>query len=149
MFNLREAIAQWKRKLQTEGSLEDGDTEEIASHLEDRIDALINEGLNEQDAFNQAVRETGSPSEIGEQHKIARERKAWQVTRTFLPALVVSYLKVMVRQFNRHSTHNWITIGGLSIGLASCLFITLYTLHELSYDRDYSGSPTYRVIHHQ
>jgi putative ABC transport system permease protein len=148
MFNLRQAIAQWKRKLQSEGRLEDGDTQEIVSHLEDRIADLTAQGMSEQDAFNQAVRETGDPSDIGAQHKIARERKTWQVTRTFLPALLVSYLKVMVRQFGRHRTHNWITIGGLSIGLASCLFITIYTLHELSYDRDYSDRPIYRVVHH-
>ena len=148
MFNLRQAIAQWKRKLQSEARLEDGDTQEIVSHLEDRIDALTAQGISEQDAFNQAVRETGVPSDIGAQNKIARERKTWQVTRTFLPALLVSYLKVMVRQFYRYRTHNWITIGGLSIGLASCLFITFYTLHELSYDRNYSDRPIYRVVHH-
>jgi len=148
MFNLRQAIAQWKRKMQSEGRLEDGDTEELLSHLEDRIARLTDQGVHEEDAFNQAVLETGVPSEIGAQHKIARERRAWQATRAFLPALLVSYLKVMVRQFNRQRTHNWITIGGLAIGLASCLFITLYALHELSYDRDYAARPIYRVIHH-
>jgi putative ABC transport system permease protein len=148
MFNLSQAISQWKRKLQSEGSLEDGDTQEIISHLEDRIDALTAQGMSEQDAFNQGVRETGDPTVLGAQHRIARERKSWQVTRTFLPALLVSYLKVMVRQFGRYRTHNWITIGGLAIGLASCLFITIYTLHELSYDRDYADRPIYRVVHH-
>jgi putative ABC transport system permease protein len=148
MFNLRQAIAEWKRKLQSEGRLEDGDTQELVSHLEDRIDALISQGMREHDAFEQAVRETGSPSEIGAQQVIARERKTWQVTRTFLPALAVSYLKIMARQFAKHRTHNWITVGGLSIGLASCLFITFYALHELSYDRDYSDRPIYRVDHY-
>jgi putative ABC transport system permease protein len=148
MFNRKQAISQWQRKLQSEGRLEDGDAEEIVSHVETRIDILISEGMSEQAAFDQAVSETGSPSEIGAQHHIARERKSWQVSRFILPALVVSYLKVMMRQVSRHKTHNWITVGGLSIGLASCLLITIYTLHELSYDRNYTGRPIYRVINY-
>lgn len=148
MFHLTQAIKSWRKKIQATGNFEDGDVEELESHLIERMQALRIAGYSEEDAFNKAVIETGSPEALGMENKLARERKAWMVTRIFVPALVVNYLKIMVRQFNRHKAHNWVTIAGLAIGLTACLFIALYSLHELSYDQAYVNKPIYRVVNH-
>jgi putative ABC transport system permease protein len=103
-------------------------------------------GRAPEDAFNIAAAEIGSAGDIGVELHVAKERQAWQISRKFMPALMVSYLKVMVRQFNRYRMHNWVTVSGLAIGLTACLFITFYSLHELSYDRQYEGTSIYRVI---
>jgi putative ABC transport system permease protein len=149
MFDLQKHIAAWKKKMQTGARLEDGDAEELASHLTDKIQELIQKGVAPEAAFHQAVADTGTPEELGQEHLFARERKTWQVTRSFLPALFVNYLKVLVRQWGRHRTHNWVTIGGLSVGIASCMLIAFYVLHEFSYDQNYSGKAIYRVINKQ
>ncbi|HMH21501.1 MAG TPA: ABC transporter permease [Puia sp.] len=46
-----------------------------------------------------------------------------------------SYLKIALRNLFRNKVFSFINIVGLSIGLACCLLIFLYTKDELSYDR--------------
>lgn len=146
MFDLKKAVETWRRKIQAEGRLEDGEAEELKAHLMDRIEHLGRSGQTPEQAFRTAVSEIGSAADIGRELHVAKEREAWQVTRRFVPALVVSYLKVMVRRFNKYGMHNWITVSGLAIGLTACLFIAFYCLHELSYDRQYAHGSIFRVV---
>ncbi len=46
-----------------------------------------------------------------------------------------NYLKIALRNLRKHKGYSFINIFGLSIGIASCLLIMLFVLHELSYDR--------------
>ena len=46
-----------------------------------------------------------------------------------------NYLKIAFRTAWRNKGFSLINIAGLAIGMATCLLITLYVLHELSYDR--------------
>lgn len=57
-----------------------------------------------------------------------------------------SHLKIAIRNFTRHKFISFVNLFGLSVGLASCLLIVLYVLHELSYDK-YNERPEdiYRV----
>ncbi len=83
----------------------------------------------------------------------ARRQYAWEVI-TFLrpfalkrqpdeplttsilsPAMIRNYLTVAWRNLLRNKTFAAINITGLAVGLATCLMIMLYVVHELSYDR--------------
>ena len=46
-----------------------------------------------------------------------------------------SYFKMGWRNLLKSKTHSFINIGGLALGIASCLLIALYIKDELSYDR--------------
>ncbi|HWZ03533.1 MAG TPA: ABC transporter permease, partial [Mucilaginibacter sp.] len=48
--------------------------------------------------------------------------------------MVKNYLKIAWRNLIRHKGFSLINIGGLSIGIAACLLISLYVNYELSYD---------------
>jgi len=48
--------------------------------------------------------------------------------------MIVDDLKVSRRDMRRHKGYSFITIAGLAVGAASCLLITLYVKHELSFD---------------
>ena len=48
--------------------------------------------------------------------------------------MIKNYLKIAWRNLIRHKSFSLINIGGLSIGIAACLLISLYVNHELSYD---------------
>jgi putative ABC transport system permease protein len=48
--------------------------------------------------------------------------------------MVKNYLKIAWRNLIRHKMFSLINIGGLSIGIAACLLISLYVNYELSYD---------------
>ncbi len=57
-----------------------------------------------------------------------------------------NYLKIAFRSLSKQKMYSAINVMGLSIGLASCLLITMYILFELSYDRYHVNSDRiYRV----
>jgi len=51
-----------------------------------------------------------------------------------------NYFLVAIRNMIRERFYSLINILGLTIGIASCLLITIYVFHELSYDRFHDDS---------
>jgi len=57
-----------------------------------------------------------------------------------------SFLKIALRNLFKTKFYSFINIAGLAVGIACCLLIVLYVLHELSYDRHLEyAHRTYRV----
>lgn len=54
--------------------------------------------------------------------------------------MLKNYLKIAWRNLRKHKFYTFLNIFGLSLGLASCLLITLYVLDELSYDRSFANA---------
>ncbi len=48
--------------------------------------------------------------------------------------MIKHYFKIALRNLWKKKVFSVINLTGLSIGLTSCLLITLYIQHELSYD---------------
>ena len=46
-----------------------------------------------------------------------------------------SYFKIALRNIKSNKVFSFINIFGLSIGLTCCILITLYIVHETSYDK--------------
>ncbi len=46
-----------------------------------------------------------------------------------------NYLKIALRNIKKYKGYSFINIGGLAVGIASCLLILLFVKSELSYDR--------------
>ena len=46
-----------------------------------------------------------------------------------------NYLKIALRNFWKHKGFSALNLLGLTVGLATCLLITLYVTNELGYDR--------------
>jgi putative ABC transport system permease protein len=60
--------------------------------------------------------------------------------------MIQNYLKIAWRNLRKHSFYSFLNIFGLSLGLASCLLITLYVVEELSYDRSFENADRiYRI----
>lgn len=58
-----------------------------------------------------------------------------------------NYLKVSWRNLVKHKMYSAIKIGGLSIGIAACLLISLFVIDELSHDKNYpNADQIYRLI---
>jgi putative ABC transport system permease protein len=58
-----------------------------------------------------------------------------------------NYLKVALRQISRYKGLSFIKIFGLSLGIASCLFIYLFVADELSFDRFHeNGDELFRLV---
>ncbi|GAB3494768.1 ABC transporter permease [Spirosoma knui] len=63
--------------------------------------------------------------------------------------MIRNYLTIAFRNLWRHKAFTAINIVGLAVGLATCLLIVLFVLHELSYDRYHANADrVYRMILH-
>ena len=61
-------------------------------------------------------------------------------------AMFKNYMKIALRNVQKHKAYSFINISGLAIGLASCLFILLWVKDELSFDRFHENTNNlYRV----
>lgn len=64
-------------------------------------------------------------------------------------AMLNNYLKIAWRNLIRNKSYSLINTIGLSVGIASCLFIFLFIQDELNYDRYHEKSDrTYRAYIH-
>lgn len=54
--------------------------------------------------------------------------------------MLKNYFKIAWKNLQKNKVFSFINIFGLSVGLASCMLISLYILHELSYDKHQQNS---------
>jgi putative ABC transport system permease protein len=60
--------------------------------------------------------------------------------------MIRNYLKVALRSLLKQRVYSIINITGLSVGIASCLLITMFVLNEFSYDRFHeNGDNIYKI----
>ena len=63
--------------------------------------------------------------------------------------MIKNYLKIALRNIKRQKGYSFINITGLAVGIACCLFITLWVLDELSFDRFHEDvDDIYQVLIH-
>ena len=147
MFELEKAIKEWKRSLRKNRGYEDGDIEELESHLRDRIDALVESGESTIHAFELALDEIGNSDDVGnELYKTRVQKIYWNQTST-ITSLLPNYIKIACRNLIYRKGYSAINIIGLSVGIASCLLIALFVQYEWSYDSFHDKADrTYRVL---
>lgn len=64
--------------------------------------------------------------------------------------MLKNYFSVVLRNLRKNKTFSLINIAGLSIGIACCLIIGIYVLHETSYDRFFPDADNvYRLAEQQ
>ena len=139
MFELEEAISEWRKRMEADPSLEPGHIAEIESHLRDKIDDLTARGRTPEEAFEAAARALGETDLIGAQFfKVYTPRRSgrpsWQPPR-FVPALAWNYVRTATRFLRRHKGFAVINIVGLTIGMLCFLLIMTWVRNELSYDQ--------------
>jgi len=49
--------------------------------------------------------------------------------------MLANFLKITLRKLMRNKIYSLISIAGLALGISSCLFIAMYVIDELSYDK--------------
>jgi putative ABC transport system permease protein len=154
MFDLENAIRQWKRTLDKNSALEDGYKEELENHLRDKIEYLMDRGSSEEEAFEEAARKIGEANLIGEDYfktdtRHASGRPPWKKSR-WIPPLFSNYFRIGLRKIKRQKIYSLINIAGLAVGLACCAVIILYVTNELSYDSFHQDADRiYRIAVHR
>ncbi len=151
MFELENKIKEWKKSLHKNPSLEDSYIEELESHLRDKIEDYINNGINEEEAFIKAKEELGEVEYIGAEYfktdtKNISGRPTWQ-SSNFIPVLMLNYFIIGFRNFRKQKGFSLINILGLAVGLACVILISLTILDEFSYDEfNVNKDRIYRVL---
>ena len=150
MFDLENAVRNWKKSLQKFSVFEDGFMADIELHLRDVYEARRKEGLDEENAFRMAVEQVGSAESIASEYEKNRlvnlNRRSPLRPGRFMPAMVWSYLKTAFRVIRRQKIYSFINISGLAIGLTVCMLIALWVSDEWSFDRFHiNAEQIYRV----
>ncbi len=151
MFDLEKAINKWKRNLYKNPGLEDSHIVELEESLRDEVEALIQKGMKQEDAFYRVAKEMGKSEEIGTEFaKVYSSHRfslpSWQPT-TFMPALIWNYIKIALRKSRRQMGYSIITIAGLALGMACCILTIVWAQYEHSFDRFHRNADSiFRVI---
>ena len=149
MFDLNKAILKWKKGLRKNKSFEDGNVEELEIHLRDTIESELKLGVSAEEAFEKAVKNVGEIKEINKEYKKSHvySTEKSKFSQMWMPALFSSYFKIALRSLKKNKSYSIINIGGLAIGLAVCIFITLFIRYELSFDKHNKDKERiYRVV---
>ncbi|MEN6311850.1 MAG: ABC transporter permease, partial [Acidobacteriota bacterium] len=150
MFNLEQAIAEWKKAMRKKRAVQDGDLAELESSLRDKVEDLVRRGMSEEEAFRKAEAEFARAADLDVDYYRARARKRggrppWQAPR-FMPDLLWNYVKIALRKIQRQKGYAFINIAGLALGMACALLVLLWVQYEFSYDRFHANAGTlYRV----
>jgi len=94
MFNLNEAIKQWRANLSARPNFHATDLDELEDHLREVVAELTQTGLSEEEAFLVGTRRIGQPDDLDSEFAIADPgqrrvfRLRWMLTGGFLLAFL-------------------------------------------------------------
>jgi hypothetical protein len=89
MFNLEQAIAEWRRQMLAAGLKTPAPLDELESHLRDDLELQIKSGRSEADAFKTAMQKIGQPCVVQNEFRKVEEKTAASEVQFFLILLMV------------------------------------------------------------
>lgn len=123
------------RDLHYRGIVHDALENELTDHLATCVENEMASGKNFIEAYHHVLRSFGHTSglrQIQRQTIYSNNQK---------PALMLkNYLTIGFRNLRKHRFYSFINIAGLAVGLAACLIMILFVIHEISYDRHYKNA---------
>lgn len=143
MFDVEKAIKEWKQGLRKNSRYEDGDIEELESHLRDRIEELMNDGQPSNHAFTTATYEIGDLNLVGEELYKSKTKGSTILPvsgSAFSSSLFPNYIKTTLRVLKKNPIYSSINVLGLATGLASCFLILIYLQFQFSFDSFHTNS---------
>lgn len=133
--NLERQISIWKKQLRKQDYLEDGVIEELEDHLREGVERFLKEGMAEGDAFEKAISELGTPTELSSQEGVAQ----FKYSKSPWP-LFVSYFFIALRNIRKKKLISTINVLGLSIGVAVTILLGTYSFNIITYDQFHEQS---------
>jgi putative ABC transport system permease protein len=123
------------KDLHRRGLLLDDLKDEIIDHVCSAVEARMLNGERFIEAYDQVIRSFGDSQGLQQTQK--------ETTSTLM---FKSYLLIAFRNHLKQRFYTIINVGGLAIGVGSCLIISLFVINELSYDKSFPNADRlYRV----
>ena len=118
---------------------------ELDDELIDHICTLVEEkmalDLRFIDAYDQVIKSFGATKGIQN-----IQTQTLSINNNNPKLMIKNYLKIAIRNLQKHKFYSAINVVGLSIGIACCMLITLFIIDELSYDKHHAHSEdVYRI----
>lgn len=151
MFDPEKAIAEWKRTMRRNPSIDEADLDELERYLRDKVEDLGRQGLSAEEAFRIAEAEFQRAAGLDAAYGHVRaarpgRRFPWRPAR-FSPGLVWSNVRIALRRMKLQKAYAVINVGGMALGLACTLMIFLWVRDELGFDRFHTKADRiYRVV---
>jgi putative ABC transport system permease protein len=129
------------KDLNHRGIVLDGIQEEVIDHVCAAVEKEMNDGVRFSDAYRKAINAFGSTAGLRD-----TQRQTIKSENKNTPRMFRNYFTVAYRNLMKHRFYSLINVAGLAVGVASCLIILLYVVHETSYDKQYPDvNRLYRV----
>ena len=117
------------KDLSYRGLVYDGLQEELLDHICVAVEEKMTTGMRFFEAYQQVIRSFGDTPGI----RLTQDQVIH--TKTKASNMFKSYLRIAFRNHMKNKFHTIINVAGLSVGIATCMVIVLFVVHELSYDR--------------
>jgi putative ABC transport system permease protein len=129
------------KDLNYRGVVLDGFQDEVLDHMCSAVEAKMEKGTRFIDSYHAVLKEFGHTSGLRETQKqiLITDNKTVKL-------MLRNYITIAFRNLSKNSFYTFINVSGLAFGLAACMIISLYVVHELSYDKHFKNSERiYRV----
>jgi putative ABC transport system permease protein len=129
------------KDLNYRGVVLDGFQDELLDHMCSAVEAKMEKGTRFIDSYHAVLKEFGHTSGLRETQKqiLITDNKTVKL-------MLRNYITIAFRNLSKNSFYTFINVSGLAFGLAACMIISLYVVHELSYDKHFKNSERiYRV----
>jgi hypothetical protein len=134
MFDIDEAIKQWRRKMQSAGINSSESLDELEAHLRDEVARQTKAGLSAEKAFDAAVQQIGQAETVGaefaktSERKTRRERKLKLLCLAYMGLCYPMPLVLSASHIREQldSTQCWLVVAAVAvteISLFSGLFL--------------------------
>lgn len=124
------------KDLHSRGLLLDGLKDEITDHVCSAVEEKMRRGIRFIDAYNEVIKAFGDSPGIQQTQK-----------ETATTLMFKSYFMVALRNHLKQRFYTIINIGGLALGVACCLLISLFLIKEFSYDKSFENSSRIYRVH--
>jgi len=109
--------------------------DEIIDHVCAAVEEKMQDGQRFADAYREVISAFGDTSGLNKTQELVIQSKRLKFLN-----MIKSYFIIGLRNNLKNKFYSLINIGGLAIGVASCLIISLFVINELSYDRSFPNA---------
>lgn len=133
MFDLNEAISNWKLSFGQNGKCGTEDVLELEVHLREQVGILVRSGLSEREAFLVGISRLGAPEEISDEYAKADPAQFWRHRCLWMAVGVLCWwsLALLKEVFLAIAAVVALSLGvrnGLELGIASVAVNILFLL---------------------
>jgi hypothetical protein len=114
MFNLDEAIGQWRGTMACGGACTSSDLDELETHVRDQIDHLLSANLTEEEAFSVALHRLGNPEALRVEYAKMNPAGLWRERLFWMLAGILGLWLISALATGMSSV---CTLGGLMAGV--------------------------------